>query len=147
MSKNNGVKNGKKGLIIWGSVGGFIIVLLLVVTILTQFVMVDLISSVIGRDTAVFKEGIDPIYELEYSSKKEVYEVANKLNEEVCEEGFVLLKNKSGANGPALPLLGGEKVSIFGKNSVNIAYGGSGSSGGTHANAKKSVRQPGGGRF
>ena len=136
MSKNNGVKNGKKGLIIWGAVGGFIIVLLLVVTILTQFVMVDLISSVIGRDTAVFKEGIDPIYELEYSSKKEVYEAANKLNEEVCEEGFVLLKNKSGANGPALPLSGGEKVSIFGKNSVNIAYGGSGSSGGTHANAK-----------
>ena len=136
MSKKNGAKNGKKGLIIWGAAGGFIIVLLLVVTIVSQFVLSDLISSVLGRDRAVFKDGIDPIYEVEYSSKKEVYEAANKLNEEVCEDGFVLLKNKSGEDGAALPLAGGEKVSIFGKNSVNIAYGGSGSSGGTHKNAK-----------
>ena len=60
MSKKNGAKNGKKGLIIWGAAGGFIIVLLLVVTIVSQFVLSDLISSVLGRDRAVFKDGIDP---------------------------------------------------------------------------------------
>lgn len=132
MSKNAKTPNGKKGLIVWGSVGGFIIVLLLVVTILSQFVMVDLISSVLGRDVAVFKDGIDPIYQLEYNTKEEVYKAANEFNEEVCEEGFVLLKNKD----EALPLSGGEKVSVFGKNSVNIAYGGSGSSGGAHTDVK-----------
>lgn len=136
MNKKGKTRNAKKGFIVWASVSGALIALLLVVTILTQFVMVDLISSVLGRDPAVFKDGIDPIYEVEYSSKAEVYEAANELNEEVCEEGFVLLKNKQGTDGAALPLKGGEKVSVFGKNSVNIAYGGSGSSGGTHTNAK-----------
>ena len=132
MAKQNKVGNPKKGLIIWGSVSGAIIAVLLVITILVEFVMVDLISSVLGRDTAVFKDGIDPIYQVEYSSKQEVYKAANELNEEVCEEGFVLLKNEENA----LPLSGGEKISIFGKNSINIAYGGSGSSGGSHTNAK-----------
>lgn len=136
MNKKGKTRNAKKGFIVWASVSGVLIALLLVVTILAQFVMVDLISSVLGRDPAVFKDGIDPIYEVEYSSKAEVYEAANELNEEVCEEGFVLLKNKQGTDGAALPLKGGEKVSVFGKNSVNIAYGGSGSSGGTHTNAK-----------
>lgn len=127
---------GKKRLIVWGAVGGFLLVLFLVVTILSQFVMSDLISSVLGRDPAVFKDGIDPIFELEYSSKSEVYKAANSFNEEVCEEGFVLLKNEEKGGETALPLEGGEKISIFGKNSVNLAYGGSGSSGGDHSSAK-----------
>ena len=42
-------------------------------------------------------------------------------------EGAVLLKNE----GSALPLTGSEKISVFGKNSVNLAYGSSGSVGGS----------------
>ena len=53
------------------------------------------------------------------------------LNEEIAYEGFVLLKNTDNA----LPLTGQNvKISVFGKNSVNLVYGGSGSGGGNAAN-------------
>ncbi|MBR1813815.1 MAG: glycoside hydrolase family 3 protein [Lachnospiraceae bacterium] len=58
------------------------------------------------------------------TSKEEALKAANLLNEEIAGEGFVLLKNEQNA----LPLAKGAKVSVFGKNSVNIVYGGSGSS-------------------
>ena len=73
---------------------------------------------------------------------------ADKYNEKIAEEGFVLLKNKGGA----LPVYTPEsernaaaeqpKVSVFGKNSVNLAYGGSGSGGGGRSLRKDAVRQP-----
>lgn len=47
----------------------------------------------------------------------------NRVNEEICEEGMVLLKNED----EALPLAKKAKVSVFGMNSVNLVYGGSGS--------------------
>ena len=47
---------------------------------------------------------------------------ANRVNEELCAEGFVLLKNDG-----ALPLPGGARVSVFGMNSADPVYGGSGS--------------------
>lgn len=63
----------------------------------------------------------------ECSSKEETLVQANALNEEICEEGIVLLKNDD----EALPLKTAEEknVSVFGKNSVNLVYGGSGSGG------------------
>lgn len=65
-------------------------------------------------------------YQSDYESKSEVLEAANDLNEEICEEGFVLLKNE----GNVLPLQSGSKISVFGQNSVNIVLGGSGSNSG-----------------
>lgn len=65
----------------------------------------------------------------DFGSKGETLKEANKLNEMICEEGFVLLKNDNNA----LPIdtSGQEpKVSVFGKNSVSLVYGGSGSGGG-----------------
>ena len=50
---------------------------------------------------------------------------ANAVNERINEEGIVLLKNENNA----LPLPSGAKISVFGKNSVNLVYGGSGSAG------------------
>ncbi|MDY0373676.1 MAG: glycoside hydrolase family 3 N-terminal domain-containing protein, partial [Candidatus Izemoplasmatales bacterium] len=46
-------------------------------------------------------------------------------NIDVCLEGFVLLKNES----DTLPIEKNLQVSVFGKNSVNLAYSGSGSGG------------------
>ena len=57
------------------------------------------------------------------SSKKDALENAKKVSTEICEEGMVLLKNENNA----LPLKKNAKVSVFGKNSVNLVYGGSGS--------------------
>ena len=56
-------------------------------------------------------------------SKADALRAANDLNVLICEEGTVLLKNE----GALLPLGTGVTVSVFGKNSVNLVYGGSGS--------------------
>ena len=122
--KNSGVR-------IWAVVSSVLIVFLAVATLLTQVVMVDLISSLLGRDVAVYKDGTQALYTQTYADKAEVYAAANAMNQRVCEEGFVLLKNDD----HALPLDSNSKISVFGKNSVNLAYGGSGSSGGDKSQA------------
>ncbi len=63
----------------------------------------------------------------DYASQEEVYDAANAFNELLVEEGIVLLKNE----GNALPLATGSKVNVLGKNSANIAIGGTGSSTGS----------------
>lgn len=55
-------------------------------------------------------------------TKEDSLKAANSVNERMCEEGFVLLKNDR-----SLPLSASAKVSVFGMNSVNMVYGGSGS--------------------
>lgn len=57
-------------------------------------------------------------------TKKDAYDNANRVNDQINEEGYVLLKNE----GKALPLSEGSKITVLGKNSVNLVYGGSGSS-------------------
>ena len=88
----------------------------------------------LGSFFDVFFGGQRPIYD---SSVVSMYPAANAetkdeallnaqaLNVRVAQEGFVLLKNE----GNALPLNRGAKISVFGKNSVNLSYGGSGSGG------------------
>lgn len=78
---------------------------------------------------------------LDYTGKKgknlkeSVYKEANRLNEKIVEEGIVLLKNEKNT----LPIKTDndkkKKISVFGKNSVNLVYGGSGSGGGNSSNA------------
>lgn len=117
---------GKAGKI-WVAVSAALIVFLLVLTILANTLLYNLICLFLGmRARPVYADGIVSMYEAENSqSKQEAFENANKKNVELCEEGFVLLKNEDAA----LPLSKGANVSVFGKNSVNLSYGGSGSSG------------------
>ena len=71
-----------------------------------------------GADGALYytaSEGID--------SKADALTAANRVNETICEEGFVLLKNDG-----SLPLDTSAKISVFGMSSVDLVYGGSGSS-------------------
>ena len=62
------------------------------------------------------------------------------VTKEICSEGFVLLKNEKVEGKPVLPLKtdasNKKKISVFGKNSVNLAYGGSGSGGSDSSNFK-----------
>ena len=67
-----------------------------------------------------------------YSSKAEVLAAAEDFVVEVEQEGITLLKNESAA----LPLSGSAKVSVFGKNSVNLVYSGSGSAGNSSSSVK-----------
>jgi beta-glucosidase len=104
--------------------------------VLTQWGYVSgALDNVFGRGKRVLVSGDATkaqYYTTEYTSKKEVLAAANDLNEEINEEGITLLKNKDNA----LPVENGSKVSVFGKNSVNLVYGGSGSGGGNNENAK-----------
>jgi beta-glucosidase len=65
-------------------------------------------------------------------TKQDALKAANDLNEIICEEGTVLLKNE----GNVLPLQSGIKLSVFGKNAANLVYGGSGSASSDRTHAK-----------
>ena len=58
------------------------------------------------------------------------------MNIQICEEGFVLLKNEDNVLPLATSASDPKKVSVFGKNSVNLVYGGSGSGAGDVSGAK-----------
>lgn len=124
------MKKGKKKkfspIKVWAAVSVPLVVLLLVVTFLMQSVFYEAVSLVLGRPSPVYKEGSVAMYDTNtVTTKAEALANANKKNVEICEEGFVLLKNSAAA----LPLEKGAKISVFGKNSVNLSYGGSGSGG------------------
>ena len=115
-----------KRFLVWSIVSCVLVVLFAVITILTQTVFFQTLGTFLGRPKPVYKEGSVAMYDTDtVASKAEALANANEKTIEMCEEGTVLLENK----GKALPLERGAKVSVFGKNSVNLSYGGSGSSG------------------
>ena len=126
---------GSKSTKLWLIISSLIIVLFLTISIAMNTFLYEVLCSVVGGKRAIYADGVVPIYTSDYATKSKTLEVANALNEKLCEEGFVLLKNKDSAlpiytpsselnNSSSKPM-----VSIFGKNSVNIAYGGTGSGG------------------
>ena len=91
--------------------------------IVLNVAMADLLDFAFGAPAPIFKDGEQSAYVAGYKNRNEASENANDVNTKLNEEGMVLLKNKNNA----LPVAKGSKVSVFGKNSVNIAIGGSGS--------------------
>ncbi|MBR1814490.1 MAG: glycoside hydrolase family 3 C-terminal domain-containing protein [Lachnospiraceae bacterium] len=140
MKKILSAKGGK----LWMAVSILLVLLLTTVTVLGTQVkdFYELLNMVMpgGGERAVYAEGIESIYFSDYDTKAEVYEAARDMNQEICEEGMVLLKNENGALPLKTPVSDSSisakaKISVFGKNSVNIAYGGSGSGGSNDSNA------------
>ena len=89
-------------------------------------------STFLGGEERYLESGNPDDYQYfnsDYSTKEEVLAAANALNEDIVEEAITLLKNE----GNALPLAKQSKVTVFGKNSVNIVKGGSGSNAGSSA--------------
>lgn len=112
-----------------------LVVLLAVVTVLSATVFFETFSSVLGGKRPVFADGIESVYLPDYESKEDTLEAANAFNEKICEEGFVLLRNENDVLPLKTPVSDESvsvrpKISVFGKNSVNFVYGGSGSGGG-----------------
>lgn len=121
---------------IWFIVTVIMLVLVLVISIvLTQNrFLSETFDRVFGSGERYLVSGTPAEYfTADYESKKDVLAAANTLNEQIAEEGFVLLKNK---DNKSLPLSEGAKISVFGKNSVNIIYGGSGSGSSDNTTAK-----------
>lgn len=107
-----------------------IIILLLVVSlVVTQnSFLYETIKMVLGQERLVGNN--TGYYSSDYEDaggitdkKAAAKAAALEFNEEVADEGMVLLKNQD-----SLPLNKGAKVTVFGKNSVNLVIGGSGSS-------------------
>ncbi len=117
---------------IWFIVAAVLSVLLLTVNLVaTQNTFIySTLAGVLGGESSKLVSGNydDYLYfETDYTSKEEVYNAANDFNETIVEEGIILMKNENNA----LPMdtkTSKPKISIFGKNSVNLVYGGSGSS-------------------
>lgn len=70
-------------------------------------------------------------YTSEGPEAEKVREAGYKLSTEICEDGFVLLKNDDNV----LPLKG-KKLNIFGDDAYNFIYGGSGSAGADQSGAE-----------
>lgn len=118
----------KRGVKLWFILSAVLIIVLATLTPVARLVpwCYNGLNSLFGGERRVLEKG-DPSdymrYKSDYANKFEVLPAANALNERICEEGIVLLKNESNI----LPLASGAKISIFGKNSVNPVIGGSGS--------------------
>lgn len=128
------IKPRSKAGMIWFIILASLFVLLLVITIvITQNNLIYYtISSKFGGGSKYLKSG-DPDMYVYYSFKEGdptdkagALAAANALNERICEEGSVLLKNDN----DVLPLARGSKVTVLGRNSVDLVYGGSGSNAG-----------------
>lgn len=113
--------------LIWFIVTCVLVALLLVVTLVTTQVQLvyGTVNLILGGARPVTADGSEPQYVLDngLETKDDVYAAAKEFNKRLEEEGAVLLKNDG-----SLPIKKNAKISVFGKNSVNLVYSGSGSS-------------------
>ena len=118
----------KARVIVWAAVTVLLVTTLVVANTVAVNRFAPTLDSLFGGKKPITADGETEIdFGQEYDKKDEARAQGDKLTKEICEEGMVLLKNDG-----ALPLTkkaGKDKinVSVFGKNSVNLVYGGSGS--------------------
>ncbi len=119
---------------IWASVSAILLAILLAATFVLTGVpfLYGTVNSIFGGERRVLVKGDPAEYmryksEADYTDKASVLSAAQKLNERIVEEGIILLKNDD----DALPLSSAQKISVFGKNSISLVLGGSGSSAGS----------------
>lgn len=134
--------------VVWGAVSVFLIIVLALLTVLENTMFKSILGTVLGGPTPIKSETSVEYYKSEYGSKQESKEAGDRLNVEIAEEGFTLLLNEKGSDGKyALPIKtpvsdssvsAKPRVSVFGKNSVNLVLGGSGS-GGISGEAAKTI--------
>lgn len=115
-----------RALSVWAIAACFLLAVTITGNYLCHNQLSGLMDTVFGGQRPIYSEDGVVLYPaVNASSKAEALNNAQALNRRVAEEGFVLLKNENGA----LPVKAGAKISVFGKNSVNLSYGGSGSGG------------------
>ena len=118
---------------VWAIISALLLILCCVANVLARSTFSSLLDTVFGGMRPIYDENITSMYPAsKAASKDEAFLNAQDLNVRLAEEGFVLLKNEASA----LPLQKGAKISVFGKNSVNLSYGGSGSGGFDTSNNK-----------
>ena len=121
---------------IWAIVTACFLVLAIVANIVIFNVVNKVFDNLWGGDSSSGRgEGGAFTLDEGITDKASALENTNAVNEEICEEGYVLLKNEG-----VLPMKTSKdapkKISVFGKNSVNLVYSGSGSGGGKADDAR-----------
>lgn len=117
-------KGGYKGRKVWIAVTSCLLLLMIVATTLCTTMFRSILGTVLGGKRPIMADGSEVIYKSDYASKSEAKQAGDELNLEIADEGFTLLLNENAA----LPLAADErKVSVFGKNSVDLVLSGSGS--------------------
>lgn len=128
-----------KGTKIWFTVTAILLVLEIIITtvLLKVPIVTNSLSLVFGGERVKVTENFrDELYNREFSTKDEVLKAAEDFVVEVEKEGITLLKNEN----DTLPLAEDDvKVSVFGKNSVNLVTSGSGSAGGVSSSGTKTL--------
>ena len=123
------------------SLAWFIVTAVLVVVLIVSNIVIEYYSNIIsialGGDKAVKSGAGEQYWTPVTTSKDAANAAAAAVTEEIESEGIILLENANiSATEKALPLGNSKRVSVFGKNSVNLVYGGSGSGGGDTTYAK-----------
>lgn len=129
MGKNKKSK-GLGGLISWISVTTLVSAIFITLTAIAvpeKGVIHSILGTVLGGKTPITEDSYEKIYKSDYKNKEESVKAGDELNVKIEQEGATLLLNENNA----LPIAKGSKVSVFGKNSVNLVLGGSGSGGGS----------------
>jgi beta-glucosidase len=108
----------------------FVFILVINIMLVASFVT-PLLNILLGGRRAIIAGGGESTYVADYETKEEAAEAGRQLSISIVEEGIVMLKNDN-----AMPFPNGAKISVFGKNSINLSYGGSGSGGKSHVNNK-----------
>ena len=127
MSKEQKAKKKKNPVKIWAIATAILLIIAIAanVVLLTLPIAGNTFNLLFGGERAILAEGdgTGTGFEQEFSTKDAALAAAQDFVVEVEKEGIILLKNQQ----QALPLASGAKVSVFGKNSVNIVTSGSGS--------------------
>ena len=124
MKKNEKKAAPKSGRKAWIIVTSIVLVLLAVVTFLCATTFRSILGTVLGGKTPIMAPQSENVYQSDYASKEVAKQAGDAVNLEIAKEGFTLLVNENAA----LPLAENErKVSVFGKNSVDLVLSGSGS--------------------
>lgn len=123
-----------KNCIAWSIVTVVLVALLTTITILEHTMLYSILGTVLGGPTPITDDSIEKIYSSDYASKDEATKAGMDVNLEIAKEGFILLLNEDNTLPIATPksdsgVAEEPKVSVFGKNSVNLVLGGSGSGG------------------
>lgn len=130
--KNKAVK-------VWVIVSPIVLAVLIAVSVVLTAVLPGLMDTMFGgeRSKKVGTTGSHTYFETDegITDKASALAAARAVNEEICEEGFILLKN-DGVLPAETTAANKLKVSVYGKNSVNLAYGSTGSVGGNIKNPK-----------
>ncbi len=112
----------KKFLTVWTPILGFMLVFLIVASILLSSTFYGVLTTFFEGGEKVIQGNGKVYYEAVAKSHDEAIANSKKLITEIQGEGTVLLKNDG-----CLPIASGSKLTLFGRDSVDILYGGGGS--------------------